>query len=88
MTDEVWESIAEAFANDPASAFILAQVLSQLKELIKKKRSERAIQAIDLGIEKLYPYTDDHKAAYRLYLLSVAGKLKPNHDPTLIVNDL
>ena len=88
MTDEIWESIAESFADDPAAAGILAQVLSQLRELIKKKRSERAVEAIDLGIEKLYPYTEDHKAAYKLYLLSAAGKLKPKHDPTLIVKDL
>ena len=88
MTDEVWESIAEAFADDPARAFMLAQVLSQLREQIKKERGSSLIDVLDLGIEKLYPYTDDYSAAYKLYLLSVAGKLKPKDDPTVIVDGL
>lgn len=88
MTDEVWDSIAEAFENDPAAAFILAQVLSQLKELIKKKRTAKAVEAIDTGIETLFPFTDDYQASLKLYHLSVAGKLKPKHDPTLIIKDL
>lgn len=88
MTNEVWDSIAEAFESDPAAAFILAQVLSELKELIKKKRKAEAIEAIDTGIEILYSFTDDYRAGFKLYLLSVAGKLKPKHDPTLIIKDL
>ncbi|MFY9621202.1 MAG: hypothetical protein WAM70_11865 [Pyrinomonadaceae bacterium] len=88
MTDEVWESIADAFANDPAAAFILAQVLFEIRKQIKKGRVSKVIESLDTGIEKLYPFTDDHKAAYKLYLLSVAGNLKPKHDPTLIVKEL
>lgn len=88
MTDEVWDSIAEAFENDPAAAFILAQVLSQLKELIKKNRKAQVIEAIDTGIDTLFPFTDDYRASLKLYHLSVAGRLKPKHDPTIIVKDL
>ena len=88
MTDEVWGSIAEAFSKDPAAAFILAQVLSQLKEEIKKGRKQKAIRALEEGIEKLFPYTDAHKASYKLYLLSVAGNLRPQHDPMVIVDEL
>ena len=43
MTDEVWGSIAEAFSKDPAAAFILAQVLSQLKEEVRKGRKQKAV---------------------------------------------
>lgn len=88
MTDEVWESIADAFANDPAFAFILAQVLFEIRKQIKKGRGASVIELLDTGIEKLYPFTDDFKAAYKLYMLSVAGNLKPKHDPTLLVKEL
>ena len=88
MTDEVWDSIIESFADDSAAAFILAQVLCQFKEEIKKGRESAVVRDLDRGIEKLYPYTDEYKAGLKLYRLSVAGKLKPQHDPTLIVNNL
>lgn len=88
MTDEVWDSIVESFADDSAAAFILAQVLCQFKEQIRKGKGAAVVQDLDRAIEKLYPYTDDYKAALKLYRLSVAGKLKPKHDPTLIVKEL
>jgi hypothetical protein len=88
MTDEVWESIADAFADDPAAAFILAQVLFEIRKQIKRGRASTLIEGLDVGIEKLYPFTDDFKAAYKLYLLSVAGNLKPKDDPTLIAKRL
>jgi len=88
MTDEIWDSIVESFADDSAAAFILAQVLFDFKERIRKGKGSAVVKDIERGIEKLYPYTDDHKAAYELYLLSVAGKLKPQHDPTVIVDSL
>lgn len=88
MTGEVWDSIVETFSGDPAAAFILAQVLFQLKEEIRQGRKQSAITTLEEGIAKLYPYTDAHRAAYKLYLLSVAGKLRPRYDPTVIVNEL
>jgi hypothetical protein len=88
MSSEIWDSIVEPFASDPAGAFVLAQVLFQLKEEIRNGRKESAITTLEEGIATLYPYTDAHRAAYKLYLLSVAGNLRPNHDPTVIVNEL
>ncbi|HXI26155.1 MAG TPA: hypothetical protein VNG71_20045 [Pyrinomonadaceae bacterium] len=88
MTDEVWDSIVESFADDSAAAFILAQVLCDFKDGIKKGSGSAVVKDLERGIEKLYPYTDDYRAALKLYQLSVAGKLKPKHDPTLIVKDL
>jgi hypothetical protein len=88
MTGEIWNGIVEPFSGDPAAAFILAQVLFELKEEIRKGRKQSAIKTLEEGIAKLYPYTDAHKAAYELYLLSVAGKLRPKHDPTVIVDEL
>jgi hypothetical protein len=64
------------------------QVLFEFRKQIKKGRASTLIDGLDVGIEKLYPFTDDFKAAYKLYLLSVAGNLKPKHDPTIIVKEL
>jgi hypothetical protein len=88
MTDEVWESIADAFADDSAGAFMLAQVLFEIRKQIKKGRGLSMIESLDTGIEKLYPFTDDFKASYKLYMLSVAGNLKPKDDPTIIASKL
>ena len=88
MTDEVWESIADAFAKDPAAAFMLAQVLFEIRKQIKRGSGATLIEGLDVGIEKLYPFTDDFKAAYKLYMLSIAGNLKPKDDPTIIVKGL
>jgi len=88
MTDEVWETIAKAFADDPAAAFILAQLLFEIRRQVKEGRRSTAIETLEVGIGKLYPYTHDHKAAYELYLLSLAGTLKPQHDPTVIASKL
>lgn len=88
MTDEVWDSIVESFADDSAAAFILAQVLWEFKERIRKGKGSAVAKDLERGIEKLYPYTDEYKASLKLYRLSVAGKLKPEHDPTIIANNL
>ena len=50
MMDEVWDSIVESFADDSAAAFILAQVLFQIKEEIKKGRGPSAAKALEQGI--------------------------------------
>jgi len=88
MSDEVWDSIVESFADDSAAAFILAQMLFEFKERIRNGKGSAVVKELERGIEKLYPYTDEHRAAYKLYLLSLAGKLKPKDDPTVIVNKL
>lgn len=88
MTDEVWVSIVESFADDSAAAFILAQVLWDFKERIKKGKGSAVVKDLEQGVEKLYPYTAEYQAGLTLYRLSVAGELKPEHDPTMIVSDL
>jgi hypothetical protein len=88
MTDEVWDSIVESFADDSGTAFILAQLLFEFKEQIKKGRGGAVAEELDRGIERLYPYTDEYKAALLLFQLAVAGNLKPKHDPKVIVAEL
>ena len=90
MTDEIWDGVLEPFADHPAAAFVFAQSLFMLKEKIRSgpEGTLFVTQAIERGIEKLYPYTTTHHAAYKLYLLAVEGTLLPKHDPTLIVSEL
>jgi hypothetical protein len=90
MIDNPWEAVLEPYAQDPAAAFMLAQTLFLLKEKIKSgpEGSLSAIQALEQGIETLYPYTDAHEAAHKLYLLAVEGKLLPKDDPTFIARAL
>jgi hypothetical protein len=38
------------------------------------------------GIEALYLYTNSHKAAVKLYVLSLEGNLKPQDEPLNLIN--
>jgi hypothetical protein len=90
MFDDLWDSVLEPFGENPAAAFIFAQTLFLLKQAIQSgpEGGLSVIQALEQGIEKLYPYTDAHKASYKLYLFAVEGKLLPKHDPIVIVDSL
>jgi uncharacterized protein YecA (UPF0149 family) len=76
---DTW-NVFEPFSDEPQSAFVLAQILSQLKETIKTN-PEEAITTLDQAIEELYPYTEIYKAQYKVYQLAVEGKLAPQNDP-------
>jgi len=90
MTDDIWGCALEPFAEHPDAAFVFAQSLFMLKKKIGggPEGTLFVTQAIERGIEKLYPYTTTHQAAYKLYLLAVEGTLLPKHDPTTIVGEL
>jgi hypothetical protein len=49
--------------------------------------ARRASNTISAGIELMYLYTDAHKAALKLYLLSLTGQLKPQDEPLRLVNE-
>ena len=38
------------------------------------------------GIEFIYLYTNAHKAAVKLYVLSLEGNLKPEDEPLNLIN--
>ena len=90
MLDDTWDSFLNLFAHDPAAAFCFAQILFALKKTIESgpEGSLRVVKVLEEGIEKLFPLTDSHHAAYNLYLLGVEGKLLPEHDPTLIIREV
>ena len=78
---DTWNTVLEPFSNDPAAAFVFAQILSSLKEAIKTSPDE-AIATLDEAIRGLYPYTAIYQAQFKVYELAIAGKLSPKDDPT------
>lgn len=81
MTDsETWLAILEPeLCKDSAAVECLARLLFLLKEEINSG-PEGVITASKIlteGIEVIYLYTHAHKAALKLYLLSLTGNLKP-----------
>lgn len=46
----------------------------------------QASRALLDGIELLYLYTNSHKAAVKLYVLSLEGTLKPHDEPLYLIN--
>lgn len=47
---------------------------------------KRASKILSEGIEVSYLYTNAHKAALELYVLSLGGELKPEDEPLNLIN--
>lgn len=87
---ETWIAILEpALCTDSAAVECLARLLSIIKKAIDDGPDEakRASNTISAGIELIYLYTDAHKAALKLYLLSLTGQLKPQNEPLQLINE-
>jgi hypothetical protein len=48
---------------------------------------EQASRVLLTGIETAYFYTDAHRAAVKLYLLSLTGGLKPQDEPLQLISE-
>lgn len=87
--DGTWKAILEpTICTDAAAADCLARLLFTIKKAIDSGQ-EGAIQASQTlldGIESIYLYTDAHKAALKLYVLSLEGTLKPQDEPLNLIN--
>jgi hypothetical protein len=86
---EDWAAALEpALCQDTAAVESLARLLFRIKGAIDSG-PEGAMQASKTlldGIEFIYLYTNAHKAALKLYVLSLEGKLKPQDEPLNLVN--
>lgn len=86
---EDWIAILEPLlCQDTVVVDYLAHLLFTIKRAIDSG-SEGAIQASRTllnGIELIYLHTDAHKAALKLYVLSLEGKLKPQDEPLSLIN--
>jgi hypothetical protein len=90
LADETtWTAILEpALCQDPAAVECLAHLLFTIKKAIDSgaEGAIRASQTLSHGIELIYPYTNAHKAALKLYVLSLEGNLKPTDEPLNLIN--
>jgi hypothetical protein len=83
IDEETWEAIG-----DPDTVDCIARRLFVLKEVINGKPgvAKQAAEIIQSNIEAAYLHTDAHKAALKLYLLSLTGHLKPRDEPLQLIN--
>jgi hypothetical protein len=67
---------------------LLARLLLTLKKAIDSgpEGALCASRTLLRGVESIYPYTDTHKAALSLYVLSLTGNLKPRDEPLRLIN--
>jgi hypothetical protein len=83
IDEETWEAIG-----DPATAEFIARRLFVLKQAIDggADGAKEASAAVAAYIEAAYLHTEAHRAALRLYLLSLTGLLKPQDEPLQLIN--
>jgi hypothetical protein len=79
---EDWQVVFQAYADFPVLAFILAQHFDCLKELIRRgpQGAIEAIATLGQAIESLQRHTKFRDAEHAIYLLAVAGKLRPDRE--------
>jgi hypothetical protein len=85
LVDELtWQAI-----NDPATADCIARALFALKQAIDSGPDgiKEAGDTLLASIESAYLQTEAHRAALRLYVLSLTGHLKPQDEPLRLINE-
>jgi hypothetical protein len=83
IDERTWQAI-----NDPKTAEWIARVLFVIRERIESgpEGVREASEAILVNIEAAYLQTEAHKAAVRLYMLSLTGRLKPEDEPLQLIS--
>lgn len=83
IDEETWQAI-----NDPETAELIARRLFVIRKAIESgpEGAREASEAILANIESAYLHTEAHRAALRLYLLSLMGQLKPEDEPLQLIN--
>ena len=89
VDEEDWTAILEpVLCQDAEAVECLARLLFMIKRVINSG-PEGAMQASRMlldGIELIYLHTNAHKAAVKLYVLSLEGGLKPQDEPLNLIN--
>ena len=63
-------------------------MLFTIKEAIESgpDGASKAVNTLLDEIRLVYPYTEVHKLAFKLYLLYLTGRLKPQDEPFILLN--
>jgi hypothetical protein len=86
--DETWVNFLEPeLCKDSAAVELLARLLFSIKKEINSGPDGviRVSKILTRGIELIYLYTNAHKAAVELYVLSLGGELKPQDEPLNLI---
>jgi hypothetical protein len=72
-----WKVIFQVYAREPTSALALAYQLIALKQFLQRgpKGIPNALTGLNQAIESLYPHTDFHKMACRLYYRTIESTI-------------
>ncbi|MBV9923895.1 MAG: hypothetical protein JOZ96_02560 [Acidobacteria bacterium] len=83
IDEETWRAI-----DDSKTAEYIARGLFVIKEAIDSgpDGAREASDVILANIEAVYLHTEAHRAALKLYLLSLTGWLKPEDEPLQLLN--
>ena len=83
IDEETWQAI-----DDPRTAEYIARGLFVIKEAIESgpEGAGEASEVILANIEAAYLHTEAHRAALKLYLLSLTGRLRPEDEPLQLIN--
>lgn len=89
VDEEDWAAILEpALCQNAATVEHLARLLFTIKSAIDSgpEGARQASKTLLDGIESIYLHTNAHKAAVKLYVLSLEGHLKPQDEPLNLIN--
>lgn len=76
-----------AFRKDSDGVHTFALLLFKIKKAIENDSDlGRATNILSDGIRLTYLYTEEHKLAFRLYMLHLTGRLKPQDEPRNLLN--
>lgn len=83
IDEATWQAI-----DDPKTAEYIARALFVLKGKIDSgpEGASEASEALLVNIEAAYLHTEAHRAAVKLYLLSLTGRLGPEDEPLQLIN--
>jgi hypothetical protein len=87
--NQTWINILEPeLCKDPAAVESLARLLFMIKKEINSGPEGviRASEILSNGIKIIYLYTNAHRVALELYLLSLEGELKPHDEPLNLIS--
>jgi hypothetical protein len=86
---ETWKAILEPeLCKDSAAVECLARLLFIIKKEMNSGADGivRASKILSNGIEFMYLYTNAHKAAVKLFVISLEGQLKPQDEPLNLIS--
>lgn len=86
--EDLAADIASILKGDSYSPEALGHLLIQLSHAIESglEGINRASNTLAAAVELIYPHSDAHAAAVKLYQLSLEGRLKVEDEPVTLIN--